>query len=814
MGSSGRCPQSDMLREQWQRPATAEGQAQLIAHLDTCEVCQETLVRLAAGGEDLVATARQAGMESPPLDEPPPQLVAEILGKMADSTPFLTASSLSTLDFLEPPCDPAHVGRMAHYEVTDIVARGGMGVVLKAIDEKLGRVVCLKVLAPHIAASETARQRFSGEARAAAAIRSERVVTIHAVEEYRDRPYLVMEYIPGVSLQERLDRGGPLPFDEIVRIGIEMAEGLAAAHAQGLIHRDIKPGNVLLEEGSGHVKITDFGLARAVDDAKITREDVVAGTPEYMAPEQARGETVDHRADLFSLGSVLYTMCTGSSPFVAEGSLATLKCICEHTPPAIRTINPTIPRWFVELNARLLEKNSDKRLGSAAELVELMRRRKSGGPHWSKAARRLVLVAISAILLVLVGYLSGPWAGLWLANQGRLEITTDDPHLQVLVSQAGREVRTVNPQAEQRITLAPGNYDIQLAGSRGDLRATPDKLRLRRGATAQVVVRAEPGFVGLLRTFQGTHQVLQLACSPDGKLAVAACGQQIENGLLKWVVDCPLVLWDLESGEERRRFLGHTNTVRAVAFSPDGRRISSASTDQRARVWNAATGEALSGFETGPEGLLGMTFSADGSRLLGGGWDGIVRLWDMTSGKELCRCTGHAQGIVTLALSPDGRRGLSGGEGRWDNSVSRWFPGSDYTLRLWDLDACQELRRLRGHTAYVACVTFSADGRRALSGSEDKTIRLWEIATGDTIKSLTGHTGTIRGVAFSRDGRRALSAGEDATVRLWDLESGDELHRFSGHQGPIRCVVLSPNGRRALSGGNDGTVRLWQVPDP
>ena len=244
------------------------------------------------------------------------------------------------LTFLSPPQRSDSLGRIGHYEVLEVLGRGGFGIVFRAFDEVLQRVVAVKVLAPTMAATSPARKRFLREARSSAQVRHENVVQVYAVEE-QPLPYLVMEFIPGETLQQRLDRTGPLDVPEVLRIGRQIAEGLAAAHAQGLIHRDIKPANILIEAGPAHrVKITDFGLARAADDASITQSGVVAGTPMYMAPEQAKGETLDHRADLFSLGSVLYVMCTGRPPFRASGTLAVLKRVCEDTPRPIREVIP------------------------------------------------------------------------------------------------------------------------------------------------------------------------------------------------------------------------------------------------------------------------------------------------------------------------------------------------------------------------------------------------------------------------------------------------------------------------------------------
>src|SRR5262245_48427557 len=228
------------------------------------------------------------------------------------------------LAFLAPPTRPDSLGRIGHYEVLQVLGKGGFGIVLRAFDDVLQRVVAIKVMAPQLAATSPARRRFLREAQLSAAVRHENVVQVHEVGE-QPLPYLVMEFIPGETLQQRLDRVGPLDVAESLRIGRQIAEGLAAAHATDLIHRDIKPGNVLLEGGQLKVKITDFGLARAADDASMTQSGMIAGTPMYMAPEQALGQPLDHRLDLFSLGSVMYPMVSGRSPFRAAGSVAVLK---------------------------------------------------------------------------------------------------------------------------------------------------------------------------------------------------------------------------------------------------------------------------------------------------------------------------------------------------------------------------------------------------------------------------------------------------------------------------------------------------------
>jgi serine/threonine protein kinase len=236
--------------------------------------------------------------------------------------------------------------------VLEVVGRGAMGVVLRAFDDKLHRVVAIKALAPALATTGAARQRFVREAQAAAAVTHDNVIDIHAVEDAGPVPYLVMQFINGPTLQERLDRTGPLPLKEVLRIGRQVAAGLAAAHAQGLVHRDVKPANILLENGIERVTITDFGLARTVDVASLTQSGLIAGTPAYMSPEQANGERVDHRSDLFSLGSVLYTLCAGHAPFRADTTMAVLKRVCEDTPRPVREVNPEVPDWRRGCTAR------------------------------------------------------------------------------------------------------------------------------------------------------------------------------------------------------------------------------------------------------------------------------------------------------------------------------------------------------------------------------------------------------------------------------------------------------------------------------
>ena len=327
--------------------------ARAIGHLDGCEPCRRALESLAADG------SWWDGLRSAFRPEGPGAEVGE-------STPWL--------GFLSPSDDPEAIGRLGAYEITGIIGRGGMGLVLKGFDAALNRFVAIKVLDPSRAVDAAARRRFAREARAAAAVVHDHVIAIHAVHEAGGIPYLVMPFVPGPSLQERIDRGGPMQVREILRVGMQIASGLAAAHAQGLVHRDIKPANILLEHNVERVRITDFGLARAVDDTSMTQAGVVAGTPQYMAPEQARCQAVDCRADLFSLGCILYAMAAGCSPFRADSTPATLRLVCDAQHPPLRTVNPELPDWLSAIVDRLLAKDPDHRFASAAEVADILER--------------------------------------------------------------------------------------------------------------------------------------------------------------------------------------------------------------------------------------------------------------------------------------------------------------------------------------------------------------------------------------------------------------------------------------------------------
>ncbi len=342
--------------------------AEFFAHLDVCQACRDHIEAHAGQPDRWVQASTLLQPHEFDRSSNPEYSAATQCGE--NLAPPISVKDV--LNMLTPSEYPDHLGRLGTYDVTGVIGVGGMGVVLKAIDPSLDRVVAVKVMSPKLAHSESARKRFAREAKAAAAVLHPNVIPIHSVSSGAALPYLVMSYIRGGSLQKRLDQDGALPLVEVLRIGSQIAAGLAAAHEQGLIHRDIKPANILLEEGVERVTITDFGLARAVDDNTITQMGSIAGTPQYMSPEQARGEQLDQKSDLFSLGSVLYALSAGQAPYLADSSYGVMRKIIDDSPKSIHEINPAIPEWFTNIVRKLMARDKADRFESAAEVHKLL----------------------------------------------------------------------------------------------------------------------------------------------------------------------------------------------------------------------------------------------------------------------------------------------------------------------------------------------------------------------------------------------------------------------------------------------------------
>lgn len=449
-------------------------------HVETCVDCQaklEDLLQQDVGWNDLPTLLQTDDPTSPQ-------------GRCSWTGPKPT--------FLKASDHSDSLGRFGRYEITEILGFGGMGLVMKGFDSALGRFSAIKVLAPHLATNAAARRRFAREAKSAAAVVHDHVVPIHTVNEEDGLPYLVMPVIEGESLQQRVEEEGALSIVEVLRIGKQIASGLAAAHEQGLVHRDIKPANVLLEDGVERVLLTDFGLARAADDANMTQSGVLAGTPQYMSPEQAHGSDIDHRSDLFSLGSVLYFMCTAHAPFRAETTMGVLHRIGGDEPRSIRTVNEDVPRWFEAIVERLLEKDREHRFQSAEEVEQLLGRwlaylqRPDAAPKPpTPAPRRLVrkrdvnkwlalgLAGVAALalgLLIVIEMKKGTVT---------IESVRDDVPVRILKHGKPYKQLTVDRGVTSTRIMA-GEYTIDFEAKVDGVEMQGSEVVLRRGETALV----------------------------------------------------------------------------------------------------------------------------------------------------------------------------------------------------------------------------------------------------------------------------------------------------------------------------------------
>jgi serine/threonine protein kinase/WD40 repeat protein len=673
---------------------------------------------------------------------------------------------------------PADV-RVPGYEVLEVLGRGGMGVVYKARQVKLNRLVALKMILAGAHAGAEERKRFQAEAEAVARLAHPNIVQIYEVGEHDGLPYLALEYCPGGSLDKKLD-GTPLPSAHAARLIETLARAVQAAHEQHIVHRDLKPANVLFRTESKGLRteeklspqssvlsteevlspvISDFGLAKKLDEVGRTASGAVMGTPPYMAPEQARGDSqaIGPAADVYALGAVLYECLTGHPPFKAATSVETLRQVAENEPVPPRQLQPDLPRDLETVCLKCLHKSPARRYASAAALADELRRFLDGRPIlarptriWERGVKCARRQPLAASLLGLVGLVT------------LVGITAVTLAWRRAEAEAGARRAANGAEAEQRWQLDRQLYFAHIALADRELRA--------------------------------------------GKPAWAR----------HWLDQCPAELrhWEWHypdrhlRGQAVRTWEGHEGGIGWVAFNPRGTVLATAAEDGSVGLWRADVGKLVHRL-TGHKGSVNcLSFAGDGRHLASGGADGLIILWRVSDGRPWKRLTGHEQSLFAVAYHPAGRFLASA-------TFDLNDPGQVW---LWDVNEGKPVRRFTGHTSRITGLAYSPDGRWLASSSHDGTVRVLEGTSLEPARTFDRHAFPVSAVAFGPDGLVASAAGrlvadrpDEGEVLVWKAHTGEILHRLKGHSRRPMTLAFSPDGRRLATAGWDGDIKLWDV---
>lgn len=699
---------------------------------------------------------------------------------------------------------PPKLGSFGDYELLEEIGHGGMGLVYKARQKSLDRVVALKLLlfGPH--APPESVKRFRAEAVATAALQHPNIVAIHEVGFCEGQHFLAMEYVEGPSMSA-LIRGHPLAPRRAAGYARAIAQAIHYAHERGILHRDLKPSNVLID-AQDQPHVVDFGLAKRLEgDSELTVTGQVLGSPNYMPPEQTTGRrgTVTRRSEVYALGAILYHALTGRPPFVGEGLADTVQQVLNVAPVPPRMLNPGVPADLETVCLKCLEKEPSKRYATAQLLAEELTRYLEGkavlarpvswlAKAWRWCRRRPALASlIAALVLTVAGGLAavlGQWHRARVAESGALKNAyVADMNLARQALEDGNLGRARTLLARYR----PG--DTPRVTRQGAL-ATDSRgwewrwLWQRSQTHERATLAGASNFVHTVAVSQDGRWLAALSSRDALRLWDLTTQKCVASRLeassyrqpILFAVTEPILfagnyetasvkVWSVPS-LERIGELRHEWAVHWIDLSADGR-ILAAADSCGVKVWDAHEQRELARLDVASNLNFGrVALSRDNGRVAFNEDDGRIQVWDWTTGKTLLELRGHARAapwkfaVQDLAFTPDGDRLLSA--------------GSDRTLRLWELSSGREALQLVGHSDVVTAIALSPDGAMLATASCDQTVRLWNVATWEVRAVFRGHLDEVWDVAFSADGKALVTAGKDGTVKLWDAHPAPE-RRFS-----------------------------------
>ncbi len=719
----------------------------------------------------------------------------------------LTALLLSPepADAAEPSPIPV-IRRLGDYELLEEVARGGMGVVFRARQVSLDRTVAVKVLRDAWLATPVQVKRFRAEAANAAKLKHPNIVAVHEVGEQGGQHYFAMDLIKGTNLAE-LTRDGPLPPQRAAELTRKVAEAVQHAHQQGVLHRDVKPSNVLLDP-QGEPQVTDFGLARVLDDeSSLTLSGQVLGTPGYIAPEQATGTgTVGPAADIYSLGALLYHLVTGRAPFVGGTVGETLRHVVEQEPVSPQLLNPEVPRDLASVCLKCLAKRPGDRYDSASVLADDLRRFICGEPTiarpaghterlWRWCQRKPALSAAigCAVLIGAVGFAGVIWQ--WLRAE---RLATEEKRL--------REAAQRSELAVRQNAYVSDMLSVQQALANHSLGRARDLLLLHEPRKDQLDLRGWEWWYyagqckgdDVFTRSEGQRRVTGLVTSP------------LHNGVIAGSSDGSIELWDLAGRKVVARLPKEGEGIVALASDSEGRFLASQTTNGPVKVWDLSDLANVQLVRTLTTNFLyeANAFSSR-NRLIAlttkpateipatiaeGGDDGLTGVWNWETGERVKVLDESGAGATFTA---DGRLLATGS---WDGAVKIW------SVEDWHLIHTLE------PVGRVLNMEFSPDGKYLVTSNRRGDVLLWDVTGGRLVGLFRGHSSQVFKVAFSPDGQRLATASADQTIGLSEVATQRELFRFRGHEGVVRLLAFSPNGQLLASASStDGTMRFWNA---